>query len=697
MDFTVLLPVYRGDSPEFFREAYRSVTEQTLPPTEVLIVRDGPVPASIEALLTEFEGGSTRVLRLPQNVGLARALNAGLAQVSTSVVARADADDVCTPDRFERQLPLIEAGADIVGASIDEFETDPSKPSRVRLAETDPAKIAAGARFESPFHHPAVMFRVKPVLAVGGYEDQSLLEDYLLWAKLILAGAKVGNVREVLVHYRVGSGSYGRRGGLGIFRSELALQVKFLRIGFTTPVQFLRNVAIRGGYRLVPEPIRKLAYVRRSAHKNAAAGDTVEGPAPDHSPGAGDAELSILRKKTAFTAGDAEPTTMRHEQGTLANQSEVPTRRPLQHAIETVLLQPARLANWLLPKRDRIVIYSNLGFRDNERVLFEYLVEHGEQREIVVATNEWKKYRALWGGTVKFVEPHLGVWYFLTSRYFFYSFGKYPIPPHRQRVVNLWHGMPLKTIGNLEKPGTITEQYFTNVLATSDFFAGIMARAFNCPREDVLVTGLPRCDELFRPLVPPAFAGHQRLVCWLPTFRRSESRGLIDSTGDVELPLLQNPRQLAELNEALASADTMLLVKFHPLQTLTRTWEDLSHIRFINQSTLDENGTTLYRLLGGCDALITDYSSVFIDYLLLNRPIAFAFDDLDQYRSGRGFVFDNPLEYMPGPHISQFSQLTDFLVGRETNTYADDRARVNQVFNKYTDGNCARLVRAVGL
>ena len=98
--------------------------------------------------------------------------------------------------------------------------------------------------------------------AVGGYGDFALMEDYLLWAKMIAAGAKVANVAEPLVLYRVGAGAYRRRGGLAQLRTELGLQRRLHALGFTTTRQYLRNVVVRGGYRLVPEGVRKVAYRR---------------------------------------------------------------------------------------------------------------------------------------------------------------------------------------------------------------------------------------------------------------------------------------------------------------------------------------------------------------------------------------------------------------------------------------------------
>lgn len=261
---SLLLPVWAGDRAEFLVQAFRStVGEQTRRPDEVLVVRDGPVGADLQAaldMLIETSPVPARVLALPRNGGLGPALDAGLACCSHDVVARMDADDISLPHRFAVQLPIVEAGADIVGAGLLEFGADPTDVVGLRTPPTDPEAIRARARFADPFNHPTVVYRRALVQAVGGYTDFALMEDYLLWARMILAGARVANVAEPLVRYRVGAGAYARRGGLGQLRAELAVQRRFRDIGFTTRAQYARNVLVRGGYRLVPEVVRRVVY-----------------------------------------------------------------------------------------------------------------------------------------------------------------------------------------------------------------------------------------------------------------------------------------------------------------------------------------------------------------------------------------------------------------------------------------------------
>ena len=273
-EFSLLLPVYERDDPAHFRRAFSSsVDEQTRPPTEVVLVRDGPVPtdlaAALDAAAAESAVPVTRV-DLAANVGLAEALEAGLRACRFDVVARMDADDVSLPERFAVQLPVIESGADLVGAALEEFHSDEDDVVGLRRQPTDPHQIRSRARFHDPFNHPTVVFRKSAVAAAGGYLALPLMEDYWLFARMIQSGAQVANVPQPLVKYRVGAGAYARRGGWDLVRSEATLQGHLRRSGFVTGPQYLRNLAVRGGYRLVPESMRRAAYRRLFArHRQA--------------------------------------------------------------------------------------------------------------------------------------------------------------------------------------------------------------------------------------------------------------------------------------------------------------------------------------------------------------------------------------------------------------------------------------------
>lgn len=264
------MPVYIGDRADYFLRAFLStVNEQTLKPAEVVIVEDGPLSPEMHATLGRLAVEShVPIVRVPleQNVGLALALEAGLAKCSHEVVARMDADDISEPTRFERQLALIGQGYDLVGAGLIEFE---GHESALGITRTPPTgdDIASSARLAQPFYHPTVVFRKSAVAAAGGYRDIGPMEDYWLFARMIHGGAKVANIAEPLVRYRISDGAYARRGGWGKLITEINLQRQLRRIGFTSRGQFVRNLIVRGGYRLVPEGVRRAAYRRLIANR----------------------------------------------------------------------------------------------------------------------------------------------------------------------------------------------------------------------------------------------------------------------------------------------------------------------------------------------------------------------------------------------------------------------------------------------
>lgn len=262
--FSVLMAVYRGDDAGFLRRALESVTvDQELKPDQIVIVRDGPVPQDLVRILSQADditdGIPVDVIPLRENGGLARALQEGLKHCRHDIVARADADDICLPHRFAIQIPLMK-DLDLLGAGIAEFHTDETDEGLIRRLPTTAADIRHVLPLRDPFNHPSVVFRASAVEAAGGYDDLTKMEDYWLFARMVHGGARVANVPDILVRYRVGSGAYSRRGGLDMVRAELQLQGAMFKTGITTPVQFVRNLAIRGGYRLVPAGVKKLLY-----------------------------------------------------------------------------------------------------------------------------------------------------------------------------------------------------------------------------------------------------------------------------------------------------------------------------------------------------------------------------------------------------------------------------------------------------
>lgn len=352
----------------------------------------------------------------------------------------------------------------------------------------------------------------------------------------------------------------------------------------------------------------------------------------------------------------------------------------------------------------KIVIYSNLGFRDNARILYDYLIEnnYNEKYKIICSLNDYKSYKENKVANVSFTSNLVGLYHFSTSKFFFYSFGKYPIKPSaKQMVINLWHGTPLKKIGNLEADKKdIDYNYFTYVLATSKTFANVMKEAFCCMDHQVAICGHPRNDLLFKEKLP-IYEDAKKLIVWMPTFRKSDILNEKNSTLNSGIPIFTNQKKMKALDDYLNKFDISLIIKLHPLQnTEGINFNGYRNIQIWTEDEVSQKQIHLYRLLGSSDALITDYSSVYFDYLLLDRPIGFTIEDIDEYSENRGLIFENPGEYMPGYKIRNEEDFYTFVdkVIKNIDDYSSERKRVNEIANYYKDGkNCERVLKIAGV
>lgn len=240
--------VYGKDNPEWFKVAVNSIINQTIPPNEIVLVVDGPVPDMLNSVISEFEKlAYFKAIRLETNQGHGNARRIGLEHCSNDLVALMDADDISEPNRFEKQLQLFanDSSLSIVGGVISEFVDNPKESLGKRILPTSDEQIKKYMKKRCPMNQPTVMFKKSDVLEVGGYVDWYCDEDYYLWIRMALANKKFANTNAVLVNMRTTYDSYRRRGGRKYFQSEKKLQ-KYMRknkiIGFGT---YIANVTER--------------------------------------------------------------------------------------------------------------------------------------------------------------------------------------------------------------------------------------------------------------------------------------------------------------------------------------------------------------------------------------------------------------------------------------------------------------------
>lgn len=235
--FSVSMCVYGKDNPMHFNQALKSIIEQKVHPTEIVLVVDGPIPETIESIIRGYELSlfkaetDFKVIRLEKNLGHGEARRICFENCSYPLIAVMDADDIAVETRFEKQVSYMGSHPEVsvVGGYITEFITaedpaDISSTAGIRIVPENDLDIKRFMKKRCPMNQVTVMFRRQDIAEVGGYIDWYCEEDYYLWIRLALAGKKFGNIPDNLVNVRVGSDMYQRRGGWKYFKSEAKLQ-----------------------------------------------------------------------------------------------------------------------------------------------------------------------------------------------------------------------------------------------------------------------------------------------------------------------------------------------------------------------------------------------------------------------------------------------------------------------------------------
>ena len=266
MEFSVLMSVYYKENSIYFNRAMQSIfDDQTLKPTQIVLVQDGLLTEALCAEIKKWQhrlGDFLKIIELEKNLGLGDALNIGLASCHHDLVARMDTDDIAHPDRFKIQVEYMveNLDCDILGSTITEFDDNPDFVISSRIVPTKHDDIVLYAQKKNPFNHPSVIYRKSAVADAGGYKKFHGFEDYYLWVRMIKNGSRCANIPMALVSMRVGYSMLARRGGIDYVINEIRLQRKFLDFGFITLFQFIKNLLMRIPVRLLPNRLRGIVY-----------------------------------------------------------------------------------------------------------------------------------------------------------------------------------------------------------------------------------------------------------------------------------------------------------------------------------------------------------------------------------------------------------------------------------------------------
>lgn len=302
---SVILPVYRQNSAAQLEEALQSILNQTRLPDEILVVTDGPVSKELEETIftitslrsvisvttrqssskldsalaapeihnsklvrssedsTKDNTVKIKYLPLEKNRGLGETLRIAVEHTECEYVARMDADDICLPDRFEKQMKCFEEDPELslVGGMITEFVDTPDNIVDERILPLEDAEIKKFMGSRCGVNHVTVIFKKEDLIKAGNYRSDYRQEDYYLWVRMMKVGCKFKNIPDVVVNVRSGKDQYARRSGWRYYMGHCAIFRLMYHEGMISFPRLVFNYVVRGVVQfLMPNWLRTWTY-----------------------------------------------------------------------------------------------------------------------------------------------------------------------------------------------------------------------------------------------------------------------------------------------------------------------------------------------------------------------------------------------------------------------------------------------------
>ena len=345
--------------------------------------------------------------------------------------------------------------------------------------------------------------------------------------------------------------------------------------------------------------------------------------------------------------------------------------------------------------KTNVIFESVPDFSDNTRAVFDELVArgynkkykfvwltHGDNQQIPDVQNmKCVSIRSIWG-----------ILHMAFSKAMIFCNTIMPSSPKHQFAMFLDHGTPLKDTSKYTKLPKGT--YY---LSSSEESVPIRSRILKISETDrVTALGFPRNDVFSKPKIDIGqyFCGNfKKIIVWYPTFRQHKRKNRID--GGNALPLLHNLEWARRFNDLLVQENVLVILKPHYAQDISQILNlKLSNVLFIDDSFFTTHGITSYQFLHACDAMITDYSSVYYDYLLCDNPIGLIWEDIEEYKNGIGLVDEYEYLCKGGEKIYTIDDLCRFIedVSGGVDNLKTERKEICQWAHYSSDGHSTERV-----
>lgn len=275
--------------------------------------------------------------------------------------------------------------------------------------------------------------------------------------------------------------------------------------------------------------------------------------------------------------------------------------------------------------------------------------------------------------------------------------------------VELWHGISSKHIGNLSDNITDEDKnWYTHLsknidymIVPSDFWRVIFATRFNMEYSRTLSLGYPKLDYFvysdsksnLSKVINVDLKGYNKIIYYMPTFRKGCNRKQESDVNEKNIFNLE-PYEESLLLKFLEENKYLLCIKKHPSEELDMNYIESDNIKIIDDNMLNENSVSLNEIMNAADLMITDYSSLGIEFVFLDKPVVYLTNDIEQYRKNRGITFDNSEFWMPGYRVKNINELLESIKNSLSTNYKYEKIREEKKklwFGTLKDGGCARI------
>lgn len=360
-------------------------------------------------------------------------------------------------------------------------------------------------------------------------------------------------------------------------------------------------------------------------------------------------------------------------------------------------------SNYKIFMINAILFESNPDYSDNTKAVYDELInkKYNEKFKLIwlVTNNDFDNIKIK---NVLFINKNRNI--INKIKYIYYRlFSKYIIDCNKyinkinknQFRIHLTHGATLKV------PRIYCSQCgkIDYLVSLSEYFDDILTEIYNIEKKQILNMGFPRNDIIFdytkqKKLFPSK--ARNKTILWMPTYRNNKYGDNSPYNTEIKLlygmPCISSEKELIMLNNLLKERKVLLVLKLHPIEdTSFMKNKDLSNIKLLDNESI-KHDETIYNYLAKTDALITDYSSIYFDYLLVDKPIGLAIPDIEEYKKHVELLFDDYTGNIPGQQIYTFNDLCDFInnVSNDIEIDKELRKEKTKLYHKYIDGNSSK-------